>query len=296
MSSRPGSLCVVEREGGRTGPVAATGDVQPPVSVSDRPSPSRRKFITQIARLAGACTWGFPAVVAAFGERRLYINTAFGPPISTPTGDGFFDRLMDLIFRDLGYRVTIQTPPAERALMLANLGIDDGDGPRIPTLDIADAYINLIAVPEPILDVEFVAFTGSLRFETEGWESLNPYTVAIVTGWKILERNILGTEELILVKDADSLFHLLKSGRTEVAVIDRLSGLVAAKEAGMNYFNILEPPLARTPMLLYLHRKHEWLGQTIASKLRALKDDGTYARLERETLSHVVNHATYSGS
>ena len=296
MSLRRRPLCVVVCDGGRTGSIAATGNAQPPVPVSDWPSPFRRKFITQIAGLAGVCTCGFPAVVAALGEMHLYINTAFGPPISTPSGDGFFDRLMGLVFRDLGYGVTIQTPPAERALMLANLGVDDGDGPRIPSLDIAETYINLIAVPEPILDVEFVAFTASLHFETQDWKSLNPYTVAIVNGWKILERNILGTEKIILVKDADRLFNLLKSGRTEVAVIDRMSGVVAAREAGINYFNILEPPLARTPMFLYLHRKHEGLVQSIASKLRALKDDGTYERLEQETLSHVVNSATYSRS
>lgn len=269
------------------------------VNVRSTPIPSptdpnaaypRRRFLACTAMYLSACAMASP-LHAVPVRTRLYINTAFGPPISTPAKDGFFDRLMALIFRDSGYEIVIQTPPAERALMLANLGIDDGDGPRIPKLDEAGAYANLILVEEPVLDVEFVAFTQSLRFRTEGWDSLIPYSVAFVTGWKILERNVRNTADLILVKDAEHLFHLLKHGRTEVAIIDRMSGLEATRQAGIHHFNILEPPLARSPMYLYLHRNHETLAHEITRKLRALKADGTYAQLERETLSHVLDHS-----
>ncbi len=246
------------------------------------PQRSRRRFL-------GLAT--FSLIGTAFGgagtirteSRSLYINTAFGPPISG--GNGFFDRLARLMFRPVGYSITVQTPPAERALMLANAGVDDGDGPRIPGL--IKEYPHLVRVPEPILDIDFVAFTKRLRFDTADWQSLTPFSVAIVTGWKILERNITTSARLVRVKDPKHLFMLLKQGRTEVAVIDRFSGYAMCKKIGLRDFNVLEPPLASTPMYLYLHERHAELVDAVSETLRDLKTSGIYARLFQETVKNV---------
>lgn len=224
---------------------------------------------------------GRPRLATAAAET-LYINTAFGPPVAGP--DGFFNHLMAHLMAPLGYEVTIQAPPAERALLLANSGVDDGDGPRIPGL--ARHYPNLIRVPEPVMEVDFVAFTKRLVFDTDDWESLAPYCVAMVTGWKILERNIRTHAELLSVKHPEGLFRLLNGGRTEVAVIDRFSGHAMARSVGLEHYNILSPPLATTPMYLYLHRKHARLVPHITARLREAKANGVYARLKQEKLSH----------
>lgn len=228
-----------------------------------------------------ALATGRPGVAMA-ARQSLYINTAFGLPVAGP--DGFFNHLMDHLLAPLGYDVTIQAPPAERALLLANSGIDDGDGPRIPGL--THQYPNLIRVPEPVMEVEFVAFTKRLVFDTDDWGSLVPYSVAMVTGWKILERNLRRHTELLSVKHPEGLFRLLNSGHTEVAVIDRLSGHAMARRVGLEHYNVLSPPLATTPMYLYLHSGHAHLVGPLTARLREARANGVYVRLKREKLDH----------
>lgn len=250
---------------------------------------SRRRILAMVTFSLISSTLGGLATGRA-PSRHLYINTAFGPPVAGR--EGFFDRLMQLVFDRLGYAVTVQAPPAERALMLANAGVDDGDGPRIPGL--MQDYSNLIHVPEPVIDIEFVAFTKRLRFETNSWQSLAPFSVATVTGWKILERNITAHSGLVRVKDPEHLFVLLKQGRTEVAVIDRFSGCVMARKIGLRDFNVLAPPLASTPMYLYLHKRHADLIPAVTAALRDLKASGLYERLLQETVKDVYPDALVS--
>lgn len=237
-------------------------------------------MVTSGAALAALAT-GRPGG-AGMDQKVLYINTAFDAPVAG--SDGFFNHLMEYLVSPLDYDVTIQTPPAERALLLANSGINDGDGPRIPGL--TRQYPNLIRVPEPVMTVEFVAFTKRLVFDTDDWGSLAPYRVAIVRGWKILERNIGAHTRLLSVKHPENLFHLLKNGRTEVAVSDRFSGRAMARSVGLEHYNLLSPPLATTPMYLYLHRKHAQLIPRLTARLRKAKENGVYRRLKHERLDH----------
>ena len=246
----------------------------------------RRRFL--LTGLAASLAAGLGGVAATDGEyRRLILNTAFGAPISTPDRTGFFDRLMRAVFSALGHAVAIQSPPAERALMLADAGIDDGDGPRIPGLDNVWNYPNLVRVPEKLLDVEFNAFTLQEGIAVSQWDDLAAYQVGIVTGWKILEQKLAEHPGLVKVKDPDRLFLLLKNSRAEVVVIDRFSGVEAARHLGIEGLRILQPALVVTPMYLYLNRRHAGLARRVADELRAMKHDGRYRTIYRETLSHV---------
>lgn len=249
---------------------------------------TRRRFLT--AALAVFGLWSAGATGITRGQpipRVLHLNTAFGPPISTPAGTGFFDQLMREVGNRLELTIEIHSPPAERALMLASAGIDDGDGPRIPNLGDNGHYSNLIRVDESLLEVDFVAFTRKSDLYVTNWQSLKGYEVAIVTGWKILERNLSKLSELIKVKDAEHLFLLLKHRRTDVAVIDRYSGIATAEQVGLDDYVILDPPLASTPMYLYLHARHSDLAPAISHVLREMKADGTYNAIRKDTLGHV---------
>lgn len=252
-----------------------------------RLAPSRRRFLRSC--LAGAVfVIGHHRVEALpHGQGRLILNTAFGPPISTPDRTGFFDRLMRSLFETMGYAVAIQSPPAERALMLADAGIDDGDGPRIPNLDNAWNYPNLIRVDEKLLDVEFNAFTLDPDISVTGWPDLMPYQVGIVTGWKILERYLNGHPGTVNVRDAERLFLLLKNRRADIVVIDKYSGIQTSRELGMAGIRTITPALVRTPMYLYLNSKHAALAFQVSDELRKMKQDGRYRAIFRETLSYV---------
>jgi polar amino acid transport system substrate-binding protein len=207
----------------------------------------------------------------------LKINTAFAMPLSSEAQDGIFDRLMQAVFKRLNKTVVVQHPPAERALRYANAGIDDGDGPRIAGLD--KLYSNLIQVPEKTIDVDFVAFTkGDLTFDSTDWDSLKPYDVGIVKGWKILEKNIQETQSRVSAKDPTHLFEMLRDDRIQVAVIGRMTGLYTAREINLAV-NVMEPPFASREMFLYLNKKHADLVQPVSDALKALKDEGLYAEI-----------------
>lgn len=229
----------------------------------------------------------------ATAKPRLVLNSAFGPPMSSANGDGFFDLLMSEAFARLGIGVSVDRPPAERALINANTGVVDGDGPRIAHIDSIGPYYNLIRVPEKIVDVEFVAFTDGRQLPIAQWEDLERYNVGIVRGWKILERNTISARSVVKIKTADLLFRMLKIGRVDVVVIDRWSGLAIAKKVEMRKLLGLDPPLAVRPMYLYLHRKHADIVAPIARTISDLKADGTYHRLLKQCFDiHIVPWGT----
>jgi polar amino acid transport system substrate-binding protein len=225
---------------------------------------------------------------ASPADRVLYISTAFGSPISTPGHTGFFDRIMRELCARIDYQVVIEVPQAERALMLANAGINDGDGPRIPNLDDIWNYSNLVRVKEKLLDIDFVAFSLDQKLSGPVLEDSADREIAIVTGWKILERRFAGSTRLTKVKDVEHLFLLLKYGRTDVVIIDRYSGLSAANRLGMTTINVSDQPLISTPMYLYLNSKHADLAERMSAVLQEMKRDGTYQRIHDATLSHVI--------
>lgn len=250
------------------------------------PAPGRRRALA-CAMLGILSTVAAPFSPASGDDTVLYISTAFGPPISTAGKSGFFDRLMQEACGRVGYRVAIDQPQAERALMLANSGVNDGDGPRVESLDNLWDYPNLIRVEEKLLDIDFVAFTCNPELAIHDWTSLSGHNVAIVTGWKILERRLSYLSSLVKVKDVEHLLMLLKNGRTDVAVMDRYSGLETASRIGLKNYRVASPPLDSREMYLYLNVRHVAIARKLAAALQDMKQDGTYRRIYGETLDRV---------
>jgi len=64
---------------------------------------------------------------SALSQETIVLNTAFGPPVSNDTQTGFGDQVIREAFKRIGYRLETVRLPAERALINANRGIDDGE-------------------------------------------------------------------------------------------------------------------------------------------------------------------------
>jgi polar amino acid transport system substrate-binding protein len=239
-----------------------------------KPSRTERKMIMKRKTLLclALLTLCLPTSLLFAQEKEIKLNTAFVPPVRT-----IFESLMKEAFKRNDLVVVVQAPPAERALQQANDGTDDGDGPRIAGLSAK--YPNLIQVSEKVIDTEFVAFTRSVKFEPNGWESVKPYRVGIVTGWKILEDNLAGAKSLEKVANAETLFKLLANDRIDVAVIGKLDGMSAIKQLDLKDITALSPPLAVKEMYLYLNKKHEALASRIDASLKEMKADGTYQKI-----------------
>jgi len=189
-----------------------------------------------------------------FAEQTLVFNTTFPYPISTKEQTGFVDVIVRQALKRIGYGFISVNLPAERSLRNANAGIDDGDLLRIGGLQ--KTYPNLIQVPEKIMDVEFSIFSKRNQLPITNWADLKTYSVAIITGWKILERNITDVVDLTKVKNVDQLFAMLQKERVDTIAYSRWVGLGYIKQHDLVGIHIIRPPIAQRAMYVYLHKKH----------------------------------------
>jgi len=221
-------------------------------------------------------------------ERRvLSISASNAPPYVTPQRTGFEDRLFTEVFRRLGIEVRIYDVPSQRGLVLLNEGQDDGTLARNPGM--SKRFPNLVPFTEKALDREYMIYTTRPDIEAAGWDGLAGYSVGIVNGWKILERNITAARSLTKVRDGAQLFRLLNEGRVDLVVFNRWGGLYLLRELAIKGVRTLEPPLARREVFFYLHKSHQELIPRASEVLRGMKQDGSYQQLVDETLGPLTS-------
>jgi len=209
----------------------------------------------------------------------LVINDTNEPPFTTPDGQGFLDAVAGEAFRRAGVQLRLVKLPAERGLINANAGIEDGDLTRIAGLEAN--YPNLVRVPEKLIDWEFAAF-GKHASLPARWDTLRPRPVGHIRGWKIYEQKMADAPHVVTAENPVQLFQQLRRDRTEVALYERWQGLSLIRSQQWTDVHVLAPSLARREMYLYLHKRHAALVPKLAAALRAIKAEGLYDRLYRE--------------
>ena len=212
----------------------------------------------------------------------LRLNSGVGAPYFQDDKKGFLDLLIPEVFRRIGVEaVGVRYDAAERAMINANNGVDDGVALRIRGLE--KLYPNLVRIDEKILDNEFVAYATRLQIATTGFDMLKNYQVAHINGWKVFEAGIVPGTQVTKVQDAGQLFRLLTSDRTDLILFERWQGNHMLREHGIKA-QMLRPPLVTTEMFMYLHSKHAHLAEPAARALRDMKADGAYQRIATASL------------
>jgi polar amino acid transport system substrate-binding protein len=225
------------------------------------------------------CAWS----AATAAERAvLVLNDTNEPPYTTESRDGFLDLVAGEAFRRAGAELRLVKLPAERGLLNANAGVEDGDLTRIAGLE--KQYPNLLRVPEKLMDWEFAAFSNNAAIVPK-WPVLQRHAVGYIKGWKIYEQHLAAAERVVTADDPTQLFRLLELNRIEVALYERWLGLALARQLGLKKVQPLTPSLATREMYIYLHRRHAVVVPKLAEALRAVKREGLYARLYREKVS-----------
>lgn len=218
----------------------------------------------------------------------IVLNTGFSDPITNDQQTGFGDQVLKIAFKELGYTLVTERLPAERALINANHGIDDGDLLRIGGL--GKQYPNLIQVPEKIIDMDVVLFAKRKRgFKISGWGGVKGHSIAIMTGWKVFELNLDKSVQIIKTDNVDQLFTMLTNDRTDFVGYSRWSGLKFLKNAKFDDIELLEPPLLQTGLYTYLNKKHKALVPKLAKKIKEMKKDGTINELYIKLLKPLLN-------
>ena len=206
----------------------------------------------------------------------LFLSTSHNPPHSTPDSRGTEDLVLKEAFRRIGYQINIVHLPSKRCLVNANNGIDDGLFARVEGMEAG--YPNLVMVPEPVATFEFAVFSKH-DIPVNGWNSLKPYRTGIVTGWKILEKNLAQIPSLTLVTNKKSLFAMLESGRLDAAVFDWTEGEALLSKGKPSTIRPIKPLLAKRDMYVYMNKRHAALVGRLSNALKDMKRDGTFQRI-----------------
>lgn len=208
------------------------------------------------------------------GAQQLTFST-----VETSADTAVSEAVLRQAYSRLDTQLTIKKYPAERSLRLANRGLVDGEIQRIGA--IAGEYENLIQVRPAINVVEAVAFTRSVTFLPQGWESLRPYRIGLIRGIKFAEMNTIGMNRY-LVSRYQSLFKMLNQGRIDVAVAPRINGLVSIRKHNQSAITALKPALMNFKLFHYLHRKHRAWVPRIESVIRAMHRSGELAAIRQQ--------------
>ncbi|HEY9099579.1 MAG TPA: transporter substrate-binding domain-containing protein [Thiobacillus sp.] len=219
----------------------------------------------------------------------LVLNDTNEPPFTTANGQGFLDAIAGEAFRRAGVRLRLVKLPAERGLINANAGIDDGDLSRIVGLDAQ--YPNLIRVPEKLIDWEFSAFSKNASLPAAR-DVLRSHPVGYIRGWKIYEHYLANAPAITASDDSAQMFRLLQLNRIDVALYERWLGLSLMRRMDIKGIVPLEPAISKKEMFIYLHKRHADLVPKLAEALRAIKAEGLYDRLYREKVLSLSNTAT----
>lgn len=228
--------------------------------------------------------WSGPAFAKHDEQHEAYVlNTSTGAPYATDDRQGFLDLLVAEAFRRIGKTGEVAVYSAsKRALINANEDVDQGVAMRVANLD--QKYPNLVVVPEPVIDNDFVAYSQGLDVQMTDWSVLMPYAVTHIHGWVIFERNVPEGTAVTTVREPGQLFELLAKGRADIALYERWQGLQRAREQGLDV-KVHEPPLASVKMYMYVHKNHADLVEQLDQALKAMKADGTYQAIFDRTLS-----------
>jgi polar amino acid transport system substrate-binding protein len=239
----------------------------------------------RVFRLALAALLLMPCAASAQATAQrptLFLGTGVGEPYTTPDRRGFLDEIVAEMFGRLGYdaRVTVYESSA-RALLQADAGYDDGQALRAKGLE--QKYPNLVAVPTVLMMNDFVACTAKAQPAAVDWTALKPYALTYIIGWKVFEDSLTPAHAVTGAKDGPQMFTLLANDRADICLYERWQALALARRMGLPV-RVLEPPLAQTPMYIFLHKKHAALIPKAAAALQAMRDDGTYQAIFERTL------------
>ncbi len=80
----------------------------------------------------------------------LVLNTGHNPPLANDQHTGFHDRVAREAYKRLGMEIEIYRLPSARSGRNADMGIDDGNGPRIEGYQ--KYFPNLVMIPEKVID------------------------------------------------------------------------------------------------------------------------------------------------
>ena len=209
------------------------------------------------------------AVVSpAFAAQTLVLATR-----SEALTNRFSEQVLAEAYARLNIKVEFVRYPGARSVVEANKGNADGEVARLSA--VLKNYKNLRHVPVPLFSSELSAFVrDGYASDFKDWSSLNGEVLATVRGFKLVE-NKLKDQNLTRVDTTENAVIMLQSKRVNVAILNRLLGILALTKTAAENIKVIDPPLERLPVFHLLHQKHEALIPKITAELKVMEADGS---------------------
>ncbi len=221
--------------------------------------------------------------------------TISSPPIPPVSGNspepGYLKDIVAEAGKRIGLTINFKTQPAQRSLITSNEGRTDGELHRIEGLE--RFYPNLIRVPQAILIDSFVGFAAMPGVKVKDWTHTDHLKIYYPRGWNIYAEAFGKDHEHHPGLDGHSIFHMVESGRIDIAMHTLDKGSYIASKNNLKVYPV-EPPFAIKPMYIYLHKSKKHLIDKLATALHDVIEDGTYSRIKKEVLTkHGLTDETY---
>lgn len=228
-----------------------------------------------------ALSLGLLTIQTAYAQNVFQLSTMMNEDPVTVVSKA----VMTEAYHRLGITIHAESMPAERAMISANSGVVEGELYRRDGME--KIYPNLVMIPVPIYFYELRVFSKGKSFTVNGWDSLRPYSIGIVTGVKVVEAATQGMS-VESVATMEQAFTKLEKGRTDIVVSNGSSGLYIIKLLGLKGISELSPALDKFPVYHYLHKKNQHLVPKLTAVLEGMQLDGTILKLQRETLEKLA--------
>jgi len=182
--------------------------------------------------------------------------------------------------RRVGVEIKIIPLPAKRAIKQLMAREIDGDWARV------DGYgteiPGLIQISEPIASHPYTAYSTQNDIKINGWESLEPYRVAYLRGWKVVELKLAPFHKrLYPVSNNEAGFRFIAAHRADVFINIPFIANSHLKKKGIKELGIkgLKPPLDFLHVYIHALPKHAELAKKMEMAVKAMKADGTYDQI-----------------
>ncbi|WP_457351784.1 substrate-binding periplasmic protein [Roseateles sp. P5_D6] len=195
--------------------------------------------------------------------------------------------ILKVAYARLGIDLQFVAVPALRSLLESSEGRLDGEVQRI--LNVEAQYPTLLAVRPSINYIEPAAFVKKLDFKIQGWPSIAAYQVGIVRGVGSSEAGTQGMARVTAVPSMEALMRMVAAERIDVAVNDRLSGMLILQQLGLQgEVHPLDPPLQHIPLYHFLHVRHAELLPRVEETLRGMAASGELEQIRSRAVKRIV--------
>jgi hypothetical protein len=178
--------------------------------------------------------------------------------------------------------------PGKRTSYMSNRGGTDGEMCRIRGFD--DTYTNLIRIEPSIISFEASVFTKDrmLKVERDGWDYLRPFLIGIHTGHYYSTNGTKGFPYVDSSANDLLLIRKLDAGIIDVAIMVTSDGMYALKQAQNENLlrqgktKILQFPIAKHALYLYIHKKNKYLIPRITKAISKIVKSGRATAIYNE--------------